>query len=153
MGKTLVHIDGGCRDNPGPGAWGVVLTEEDGVKHRTCGFLPMCTNNQAEYRALEAACILMLTKLQTNWLPSSIEIYSDSQLIVNQVNGAYKVNDKLTPFYATASVAYQTLSKKVPLSLLWVNREKNKEADALCNQVLDKHGIVCSKKVKKRTEF
>lgn len=153
MGKWIVYTDGGCRDNPGPGAWGVVITEDDGVKHHICGFLPMCTNNQAEYRALEAACISMLTKVTTNRLPSSIEIFSDSQLIVNQVNGVYKVNEAIAPFYSTASVAYQTLGSKVPLSLTWIRREFNTEADALCNKVLDKHGIVCSKKGKKRSEI
>jgi ribonuclease HI len=153
MRTVFVNIDGGCRDNPGPGAWGVVIREDGVETQEICGFLPICTNNQAEYRALEAACIFMLTKVTTGWLPSSIEIFSDSQLIVNQVNGAYKVNPPLYPFYSTASVAYQTLGSKVPLSLTWIRRELNSEADALCNLVMDKHGIVCSKTGKKRSRL
>jgi ribonuclease HI len=145
-----VNTDGGCRDNPGPGAWGFVIHKENDTENGS-GFLPHCSNNQSEYRALEAALITILNKSQEEF-PAEVNILSDSQLIVNQINGVYRVNDQILPYYETAKVAFLKLQEVCPVTLTWIRREFNQEADALCNQVMDKHGIVCSRKGRKRNE-
>lgn len=148
--KLIVNTDGGCRDNPGPGAWAFVLKYEDGTVKNFSGFLSHCSNNQSEYRALEAAC-LTLGMLPASELPDSIEIFSDSQLIVEQVNGRWQVKDEgLRPFFTSAHCAFMKLRERCPTTLTWFRREFNTEADALCNLVMDRHGIVCSKKGRSR---
>jgi ribonuclease HI len=148
-----VYTDGGCPSNPGPGSWGVVIKKGNGEVEEYSGFLPehTTTNNQCEYRGLEAACVLLGRKNQEE-LPCQIEFFSDSQLIVNQINGKFKVNMEIRPFYETAAQSFAVLSKRCPVSLTWIGRSFNTEADALCNRVLDKHGIVCKKKGKRRDD-
>lgn len=146
-----VNTDGGCRDNPGPGAWAFVINKEDGSVENYSGFLPHCTNNVAEYRGLEAACLVIARKPKEE-LPKQIQIFSDSQLIVHQINGKWKVNDSVRPYYTTAKAAFRQLHSVCRVSLTWVRREFNSEPDALCNMEMDKRGIVCSKKGKKRGE-
>lgn len=147
--EWIVNTDGGCRDNPGPGAWAFVINKGNNETEEYSGFLPHCTNNQAEYRALEAACILIAQKPHSD-LPAAVHFFSDSQLIVNQTNGNWKVNDEIRPYYHTAAAAFKTLRSILPISLTWVRREFNSGPDALCNRTMDKHGIVCSKKGKTR---
>lgn len=146
-----VFTDGGCPSNPGPGAWAFVVKVDGAVVEENSGFLPSPegTNNQNEYRALEAAC-LMLAMRSDGELPGEVNFYSDSMLIVEQINGRWKVNDLIRPFYQTARASFETLSKRTKVSLTWIRRELNQEADALCNIVLDKYGIVCLKKGRKR---
>lgn len=150
MSRLIVHTDGGCRDNPGPGAWGVVIKHE-GETLEYSGFLPNCTNNVAEYRALEAACHLLYSRHKENPF-DSVDIFADSQLVVEQVSKRWKVNDPITPYYNEAMTAYDKLRSVCQVNLSWVRREFNKEADALCNKVMDKYGIVCSKKGKRRDD-
>jgi ribonuclease HI len=145
-----VNTDGGCRDNPGPGAWAFVIRKENDTENCS-GFLPHCTNNQAEYRSLEAALITILNKSQEEF-PTEVNIFSDSQLIVNQINGVYRVNDQIRPYYETTKVAFLKLQEVCPVTLTWIRREFNTEADALCNAQMDRHGIVCSKKGKRRED-
>lgn len=139
-----VFTDGGCRSNPGPGAWAFVLREGDIVEEYS-GFLPSCTNNQAEYRAFTAAC-LMLSRRGGLKPDSVVQMHSDSQLVVEQIHFRYKVNTTLQPFFDEAFAAWVTLQDLCQVSLTHVRREFNKEADALCNQVMDKHGVVCERK-------
>jgi len=147
--KLVVFTDGGCRDNPGPGAWAFVIKPEMGQIQEYSGFLPHTTNNAAEYRGLEAAC-LTLCRIAHITL-CSVDIFSDSQLIVEQINGRWQVKDEgLRPFYASAKLAYSALKAVCPVSLSWVRREFNAEADALCGQVMDRRGIVCSRKGRSR---
>jgi ribonuclease HI len=143
-----VNTDGGCRDNPGAGAWAFVIHKENDTENCS-GFLPHCTCNAAEYRALEAALITILNKSQDEF-PTEVNILSDSQLIVNQINGVYRVNDLIRPYYEPAKVAFLRLQEVCPVTLTWIRREFNKDADALCNLMMDKHGVVCSKKGRKR---
>jgi len=151
--KIVVQTDGGCRDNPGPGAWAfVLLTNENDSVHEHSGFLPHCTNNQAEYRALEAACI-SLCHLQDIEKVHEINIFSDSQLIVEQINQRWQVRDvDLRPYYLSANTAFNKLCSVCPTTLTWFRREHNTKADALCNRVMDRHGIVCSLKGKRRDD-
>lgn len=148
--KFVIHTDGGCRDNPGPGAWAFVVMYENVTKEYS-GFLPYCTNNQAEYRAFEAAC-LTGTELAKDLRPTIVDIFSDSKILVEQIHGRFKVNDQLRPYHATALTAYQQLQTVCQTSLRHFKRELNTHADSLCNFVMDRHGIVCSRKGKKRVE-
>lgn len=141
-----VCTDGGCPGNPGPGAFAFVIDTVGGKVSRS-GFLPMATNNQAEYRAINAAFNWLLLSTELD-LPAEIQVWSDSELIVNQLNGMYRVKDEiLRPFFMEAHAALTTLRKRTIVVIKWFRRENNIEADELCNEVLRRRGIeIVSKK-------
>lgn len=130
--RLSIHIDGGSRGNPGPAAVGIVIVDADsGQALRETGVhLGQATNNVAEYqgliRAVQAAVELGATELL---------IHSDSELMVRQVLGQYRVkSEDLRPLYQQA----MTLLRKVPKwTLTHVRREKNQRADQLVNAALD----------------
>lgn len=131
MNVTL-HIDGGSRGNPGPAAAGIVITDPDTKQplHEAAYFLGTATNNVAEYtgllRGLEAALRLGA---------KNIEIRSDSELMVRQIHGQYKVKSAdLKPLYQDAVAL---LGRFEGWGLIHVRREKNKRADELVNKALD----------------
>lgn len=129
--KVVVHTDGGSRGNPGPAAAGFTL--DDAAGHRLQArafFLGETTNNVAEYtalvRALEAARELGATH---------VTAVSDSELLVRQLNGQYKVkSEQIKPLYDRAAAL---LARFEGYRVRHVTREKNKEADRLVNRVLD----------------
>ncbi|MCG3127020.1 MAG: Ribonuclease H [Phycisphaerae bacterium] len=126
-----IHIDGGSRGNPGPAAAAVVI-ERDGVAVFEAGyFLGRQTNNAAEYQALVLALKWAIANAE-----SDIAVFSDSELLVRQIRGEYKVkNAGLEPLYREA----QALLLKVDnWTLQHVPRERNRRADALVNQTLDR---------------
>ncbi len=135
--KVKVFADGGSRGNPGPSASGfVVLDMEDTVLVDKGVYLGITTNNQAEYTALKLAleeCQRMGVK--------EIQVYLDSLLVVNQMNGIYKVRNRdLWPIHD----AIKTLAKHFKhVSFSHVPREFNKLADSAVNRALDQQlGIV-----------
>lgn len=137
MDKLVVHIDGGARGNPGPAAVGVVIADTKGkVIAEHAQALGVKTNNEAEY----SAAIFALEKIKARWGKQkirdlSVEIYSDSQLLVEQINGRYKiVNPKLIPLFLKLWNLKIEFGQAV-FSL--VGREENTEADRLVNQALD----------------
>ncbi len=129
--KVIVHADGAARGNPGPAAIGV--TVQDGAGHtlaRISRRLGRTTNNQAEYRAiiagLEQAVALGAKE---------VLVKSDSELVVNQLNGKYKVKKAtLRPLYQEVVRLTGSLDS---FSISYIPRERNREADALANQALD----------------
>jgi ribonuclease HI len=129
--KVVVHVDGGARGNPGPAAIGVVLSSTDGELLEQHGTrIGEATNNVAEYRALidglERARALGATE---------VEVIGDSELIVKQVNGAYKVKHAgLKPLHAEAQRALAAFER---WQLRNVPRAQNAAADALVNAALD----------------
>lgn len=126
-----IHIDGGSRGNPGPAAAAIII-ERDGAAVFEAGyFLGRQTNNAAEYQGL----ILALKWAVANG-ESDVTVYSDSELLVRQIRGEYKVKHPgLEPLYREA----QTLLLKVDnWTLQHVPRERNRRADALVNQTLDR---------------
>jgi phosphoribosylglycinamide formyltransferase-1 len=129
--KIIVYIDGGSRGNPGPAASAYVLTDEQGRQlDAKAFFIGETTNNVAEYtaicRALEAA---KSTKA------GQITIYSDSELLVKQLNGQYKVkSDNIKPLFMQA---VELLNKFESWEINHIVREKNKQADKLVNRALD----------------
>lgn len=130
-----VYTDGGSRGNPGPAAYGYVIYGPQGnLFHESKQYLGVATNNQAEYQGLVAA----LRYLQTvEFNPQdSIECYSDSQLMVRQINGQYRVkNDDLKAWIDEI----QLLKAKLPIPIIFIDvrREHNSYADGLVNAALD----------------
>ena len=127
----MLRTDGASRGNPGPAAAGVVIESEDGALLATGKkYLGTLTNNQAEYRAL----ILGLKAVSAR-APSSVAVLMDSELIVKQMNGQYRVKDaQLQPLYEEA----RTLAAALPrVTFQHVRRGFNARADALANEALD----------------
>jgi ribonuclease HI len=130
--KLVIHFDGGSRGNPGPASAGVVITDADTGKpvHEAGYFLGKHTNNVAEYqgllRSLEQAQKLGGTTL---------EIYSDSELLVRQVNREYRVKSPdLKPLYEKA---VKLLGGFKSWKVTHVRRDKNARADELANLAMD----------------
>jgi ribonuclease HI len=128
-----LFTDGAARGNPGPAGLGLVLEDDEGMRlwggHR---YLGTATNNQAEYMAL-------IEGLQeaARWKPERLEVYMDSQLVVEQLAGRYRVkNSDLRPLYEKAR---QLLGSFDQAAVRHVPREKNRGADALANRAIDEH--------------
>jgi ribonuclease HI len=129
--EIIANIDGGARGNPGPAAYGVVVRSAQGEIVKEWGkYLGIQTNNVAEYSGLIAALEFAVVE---NY--KSIKVLSDSELLVRQMRGQYKVkNAALRELYDRA----QALTRKVAqFSIEHVLRERNREADRIVNQVLD----------------
>jgi ribonuclease HI len=131
--KIVVYTDGGSRGNPGPAAIGVYIETLD---KKYSQFLGKTTNNIAEYKAI----IFALKKIKSligseKSFNTEIEIRSDSNLIVNQLNGKYKIKEKSLFEYFVEIWNLKQEYKKV--SFVYVPREKNKVADALLNETLN----------------
>lgn len=125
-----VYCDGGARGNPGPAAAGVViLDDKKKVIGEYCQYLGNATNNFAEYSAV----LLALDHLrQLSY--DSVRFYLDSELVVRQLNGAYRVkHDGLRPLYDRIRAA---VADK-PVTFAHVPRAQNKLADAQVNKCLD----------------
>lgn len=128
-----VYTDGGSRGNPGPAAYGFVIYSPNGaIVAEGSGYLGATTNNQAEYQGIVAA----LRKVAELQIQSPVTCYLDSQLVVRQVNGEYKMkNEALKPWLDEVYRLRQQIG--VPVQFIDVRREENKYADGLVNQVLD----------------
>ncbi|MDO8424590.1 MAG: ribonuclease HI family protein [bacterium] len=137
MKKITIYTDGGSRGNPGSSAAGFVFCNENKEIFKKCSeYLGEGTNNEAEYQAVILALkkfkALFGKKLAEN---SEIEIKSDSELMVKQLNGDYKI---LEPKIQELFITVWNLRidfKKIKFAL--ISREKNKEADAMVNEALD----------------
>ena len=125
------HIDGGSRGNPGPAAWAFVIARPGLPAVEEAETIGTATNNVAEYtalvRALEAATDLGLKR---------IAVLSDSELLVKQMNGEYRVkHPDLIPLYEDARELVKEFDS---VAISHIRREFNKRADALCNEAMDK---------------
>ena len=130
--KTLrLFTDGASRGNPGPAALGVVIEDDQGMRLRGLHrYLGIMTNNVAEYHALIEGL-----KAVEPWKPDRLEVYLDSKLVVEQVNGNYKVkNAALQPLIKQVQ---DLRGKFLLVEFKHVDREKNRGADALANMALD----------------
>lgn len=129
--RYRVHTDGASRGNPGPAAIGVVIYDGGGREVATAAeAIGKATNNVAEYRALVRA-LEMLRELDAH----AADFRMDSELIVRQMNGQYKVRDaKMLVLYDRVRAGLLHLRA---FSFAHVPREANKRADALANQALD----------------
>jgi len=129
--KLIVNVDGGARGNPGPAAIGAVVQAPDGeVLEERGERIGKATNNVAEYRAL-----LLGIERAAALGASEVELVGDSELIVRQVEGKYKVKDAtMRELHARVKRALGDFDR---WSIRHVRREQNAEADRLVNQVLD----------------
>ena len=129
--RATLSTDGGSRGNPGPAAYAYVLEAEDGTVLAAHGeAIGVATNNVAEYRALVAG----LEKAVEVGV-SDLEVISDSELMVKQMRGEYKVKNEAL---RDLSVRASRLAREVgSVSYKAVRREQNKLADQLMNEALD----------------
>jgi len=134
MKKLIINTDGGARNNPGPAGIGVVFSDEKGkVLQEYKKYIGEATNNSAEYQAL----IFALEKA-SSYDAREIECRLDSELVVKQLKGEYKVKDAdLKGLNATA----QELMFFKPVKFVHVRREMNKRADKLVNKAIDEAGF------------
>lgn len=130
--KLKAFTDGGARGNPGIAGYGVYIEDENHKMIFEEGkFLGIKTNNEAEYMGLIGA----LNWINENAADSEIEINSDSQLLVRQMKGIYKVKaENLKKLWATA----QDLSFGKKINYKEIRRELNFKADALANEAMDR---------------
>ena len=128
----IAHSDGGARGNPGPAGYGVVVKDEAGRRVASLSeYLGHQTNNFAEYQGLIAA---LEYALQHG--PKALKVISDSELLVRQIKGIYKVkNAALKDLYARAK---ELIAQLVWFSIGHALREHNQEADQLANEAMDK---------------
>ncbi len=130
MKKFLIHTDGGARGNPGPAAIGVVIEEDGQVVYKEGKCIGAATNNQAEYQAV----VLALQKAKELG-GEELEFHLDSELVVRQLNGEYKVkNQDLALQFLKIHNLLQHFKK---VTYKHVYREDNKLADELLNDALD----------------
>ena len=127
---AIIYTDGGARGNPGPAGAGAVILQDGNVLAEISEFLGTQTNNVAEYTAL----VLALKKALQLGL-ADVEVRMDSELIVKQMQGEYKVkNAGLKPLF----LEVVNLSKKFSsFHISHVRREENSAADSLANQAMD----------------
>lgn len=129
--KLVIYADGGARGNPGPAGAGVVIYDRHGIVCKISKYLGRITNNQAEYNAL----ILGLQKAKL-LSAQEVDCFLDSELLVRQLNREYKIKDpNLMPLFI--KIWNLTLSFK-KIKFYYIPREKNKEADRLVNEAIDK---------------
>lgn len=135
MADIKVFSDGGARGNPGPAAYGFVVYSDEKEIHMQKEFLGLTTNNVAEYTGLFKAFEWVSENVDN---ASSIVFHLDSELVVKQMNGEYKI--KSTPLFEISQKvkALQKLSS-AQVSFVHVRRENNRDADLLVNQALDAH--------------
>jgi ribonuclease HI len=132
--KYIVHTDGAARGNPGPAAIGVVIEDEEGrTVYEASRALGVRTNNEAEYLALITALEYI-----KGARPSEAEFRLDSELVVRQLNGAYKVKEpRLKKLYGQAIMLLNAVPQ---YKIRHVRREDNARADELANEALDAVG-------------
>jgi probable phosphoglycerate mutase len=132
--KVRLFTDGGARGNPGPAAYGYVLEAEDGTVLAAHGeAIGVATNNVAEYRGLVAG-LGRAAELQL----AEVEVVSDSELLVKQMNGEYRVkNEALRELSREAARLARQVGK---VRYTAVRREHNELADRLVNEALDSAG-------------
>ena len=127
-----IHTDGASRGNPGDAAYAFVLVRPDDEVIEEAECLGQMTNNQAEYTAL----IRALEHALELGAHHRLIIHSDSELMVKQMNGEYRVkNEDLRDLYEEACALRKRFAG--PVTIRHVRREQNKRADELCNQALD----------------
>ena len=129
--KLILYSDGGARGNPGPAAYGVAVYNAEGVLlEKLKKYLGELTNNQAEYEGVIAG-LSKASELQA----TEIDFYLDSELIVKQLKGEYKIkNEGLQPLAAKVLALTNKFSR---VNFYHVRREKNQLADELVNEALD----------------
>jgi len=130
--ELFINVDGGSRGNPGPGASGWLIKDKNGkILVKEGLFFKECTNNQAEFTALK-----MALKAASDYGKCSLNIKADSQLMVRQYLGEYKIKN---PELQILMGEIKQLAKNFKqITITHIPREQNKEADAICNLIMDR---------------
>ena len=125
-----IYIDGASRGNPGLSSCAYVILQNRQVIHEASFFLGLATNNQAEYSGLLMALLYAITHRF-----NEAQVFSDSELLVKQLNGYYRVKStNLVPYFE----CYLSVKPQFSHFLIeHIRREKNTRADFLCNQKLN----------------
>jgi ribonuclease HI len=136
--KTNFHIftDGGSRGNPGQAAIGIVIKDENNeILHEIGETLGVATNNTAEYTAVIHALKYVIEQIKEKTCEVSLSFFLDSELVVRQLTGIYKIkDDNLNNLAMTINKLKKNFKN---ITFTHVRRELNKEADALVNKALD----------------
>jgi len=132
-----IYTDGGSRGNPGISGYGLVIYEDkQKILYQEGRFLGIKTNNEAEYSGIIAA-LEWVKKNKTNYNITQLNFFADSQLMIRQFQGLYKVKaPTLLPLYAHAQQLLAQIN--LPIKFTDVRREFNKLADELANQAMDR---------------
>lgn len=133
--KTLLlFTDGAARGNPGPAGLGVVIEDDQKVRLRGLHrYIGTATNNEAEYHALIEGL-----KAVAPWNPDRLQIFLDSNLVVEQVKGKYRVKKpELQKLHEQAMELLKQFDDK--WTIAHVERDHNKGADAMANRAIDEH--------------
>lgn len=127
--------DGGARGNPGPAASAfIILDQQSNITTQFARFLGIATNNQAEYQAVtDALSWIYLNLPQT----TSINLFLDSKLVVEQISGRYKIKDSILAVHHQAITRLLKVLRSVTVT--HIPRAQNFQADLLVNQILDLH--------------
>ncbi len=129
--EWTLYVDGASRKNPGPSGAGIYI-EKNGVLHLKDGyFLGIKTNNQAEYLALLLGLFILQEHVKKD---DTIRIVSDSQLLVRQLNGIYKVKE---PHLQSLHAICKKIIYKWHATIIHVLRDQNTQADAMANHGVD----------------
>lgn len=140
MDRIFINTDGGSRGNPGPAAIGIVFSDNSGKEiYSYKEFIGQGTNNEAEYRAIIKALDILV---KSHWFSlkndsgGEVVCRLDSQLVVEQINGNYKVKqDHIKILISELREITGQIRLKITFS--YIPREENKMADKLVNQALD----------------
>ncbi len=138
MKKIIVYTDGGARGNPGPAGAGAFITDETGAMLKeVSSFLGHRTNNWAEYEAVALGLTEIKKMFGATTKTMTIEVRLDSELIARQLSNIYQIKEEsLFPQYIKV---HNLIVQHFPhLSFVHVPREKNKNADRLANDAMDR---------------
>jgi ribonuclease HI len=128
--ELTIYTDGASRNNPGEAGAGVYILRDGGPAERIARYLGTTTNNIAEYTA---AIIGLEHAVKAG--ASRVRLFADSELLVKQVNGQYRVkNEGLKPLHTKVRELIARIGK---VEVQYIRREQNKEADALANKAID----------------
>ena len=128
--ELTIFTDGASRNNPGESGAGICIMQDGVCLEGIARYLGTTTNNIAEYTA---AIIGLERAVQLG--ASSVKLFADSELLVKQINGQYKVkNEGLKPLHAKVK---DLIAKIDRVEVKYIPRERNKEADALANKAID----------------
>jgi len=131
--RLIVRTDGASRGNPGQAAAGIVIEREDGSQVAVGKlYLGALTNNQAEYRAL-----ILGLKSVAQYAPAAVTVFMDSELVVRQMVGRYKVNPG--PLLALHEEARALAAALPQVTFTHVLRGRNAVADRLANEAIDEY--------------
>ena len=129
-GKWMIYCDGSCKGNPGPAAGAAILYDPNGdFAYSKATFIGNSTNNMAEYAGVIAGLDIALYRGLTN-----VDLFSDSQLVVNQINGTFKIKDKkFEPMVNEAREKLMAINGR----LIQIPRAENNAADSLAKQAAE----------------